>query len=32
MAGTAIFMNGTASRTPAALRHNIEHNKVRTNG
>jgi KUP system potassium uptake protein len=28
VAGTAIFMNGTASRTPAALRHNIEHNKV----
>lgn len=26
--GTAIFMNGTASRTPPALRHNIEHNKV----
>jgi KUP system potassium uptake protein len=26
--GTAIFMNGTASRTPAALRHNLEHNKV----
>jgi KUP system potassium uptake protein len=28
VAGTAIFMNGTASKTPAALRHNIEHNKV----
>jgi KUP system potassium uptake protein len=28
VAGTAIFMNGTASRTPTALRHNIEHNKV----
>jgi KUP system potassium uptake protein len=28
VAGTAIFMNGTASRTPPALRHNIEHNKV----
>ena len=26
--GTAVFMNGTASRTPAALRHNVEHNKV----
>ena len=26
--GTAVFMNGTASKTPAALRHNIEHNKV----
>jgi len=26
--GTAVFMNGTASRTPAALRHNLEHNKV----
>jgi KUP system potassium uptake protein len=26
--GTAIFMNGTASKTPAALRHNLEHNKV----
>ncbi len=26
--GTAIFMNGTASRTPAALRHNLAHNKV----
>jgi KUP system potassium uptake protein len=28
VAGTAIFLNGTASRTPTALRHNIEHNKV----
>jgi len=28
VSGTAIFMNGTASRTPPALRHNIEHNKV----
>ncbi len=26
--GTAIFMNGSASKTPLALRHNIEHNKV----
>jgi KUP system potassium uptake protein len=26
--GTAIFMNGTASRTPPALRHNLRHNKV----
>ena len=26
--GTAIFMNGTASRTPPALRHNLAHNKV----
>ena len=26
--GTAIFMNGNASRTPPALLHNIEHNKV----
>ena len=26
--GTAIFMSGTASKTPAALRHNLEHNKV----
>jgi KUP system potassium uptake protein len=26
--GTAVFMNGSASRTPAALRHNLEHNKV----
>ena len=26
--GTAIFMSGTASKTPPALRHNIEHNKV----
>jgi KUP system potassium uptake protein len=26
--GTAVFMNGTASRTPAALLHNLEHNKV----
>jgi len=26
--GTAVFMNGTASRTPPALRHNLAHNKV----
>jgi KUP system potassium uptake protein len=26
--GTAVFMNGTASRTPPALLHNLEHNKV----
>jgi KUP system potassium uptake protein len=26
--GTAIFMNGTASRTPPALRHNLRHNRV----
>ena len=26
--GTAVFMSGAASRTPPALRHNIEHNKV----
>ena len=26
--GTAIFMNGNASRTPPALVHNLEHNKV----
>jgi KUP system potassium uptake protein len=26
--GTAIFMNGNASRIPPALRHNLEHNKV----
>ena len=26
--GTAVFMNGSASRTPPALRHNIAHNKV----
>jgi KUP system potassium uptake protein len=26
--GTAIFMSGSASKTPMALRHNIEHNKV----
>ena len=26
--GTAVFMNGTASKTPSALRHNLEHNRV----
>jgi len=26
--GTAIFMSGTASKTPPALLHNVEHNKV----
>jgi len=26
--GAAIFMNGSATRTPSALRHTIEHNKV----
>ncbi len=26
--GVAVFMNGNASRTPAALLHNLEHNKV----
>ena len=26
--GTAIFMNGTASKTPAGLRHNLQPNKV----
>jgi KUP system potassium uptake protein len=26
--GTAIFMSGSASRVPPALRHNLEHNKV----
>jgi KUP system potassium uptake protein len=26
--GTAIFMSGTAGKTPAALLHNLEHNKV----
>ena len=26
--GTAIFMSGAASRTPPALMHNLEHNKV----
>jgi KUP system potassium uptake protein len=28
VAGTAIFMNGNASRTPPALLHNLAHNKV----
>jgi KUP system potassium uptake protein len=28
VSGTAVFMNGNASRTPAALLHNLEHNKV----
>ena len=28
MPGTAIFMSGAASRTPPALLHNLEHNKV----
>jgi KUP system potassium uptake protein len=26
--GTAVFMNGNATRTPTALLHNLEHNKV----
>jgi len=26
--GTAVFMNGNASRTPPSLMHNLEHNKV----
>ncbi len=26
--GTAVFMNGNATRTPIALLHNLEHNKV----
>lgn len=26
--GTAVFMSGSASRVPPALRHNLEHNKV----
>jgi len=26
--GTAIFMNGSASKTPPALLHNLEHNKI----
>lgn len=26
--GTAVFMNGNATRTPQALLHNLEHNKV----
>ena len=28
VSGTAIFMNGNATRTPPALIHNLEHNKV----
>jgi KUP system potassium uptake protein len=28
VSGTAIYMNGNASRTPPALMHNLEHNKV----
>jgi KUP system potassium uptake protein len=28
VSGTAVFMNGTASRTPPAMLHNLEHNKV----
>ena len=28
VSGTAIFMNGNATRTPPALLHNLEHNKV----
>lgn len=28
VAGTAVFMNGAASKTPSALRHNLEHNRV----
>jgi KUP system potassium uptake protein len=28
VSGTAIFMNGNASKTPRALTHNLEHNKV----
>lgn len=28
VSGTAVFMNGNATRTPPALLHNIEHNKV----
>lgn len=26
--GTAVFMNGNASRTPPALMHNLEHNRI----
>jgi KUP system potassium uptake protein len=26
--GTAVFMSGAASKTPSALRHNLEHNRV----
>lgn len=28
VAGTAVFMNGNATRTPPALMHNLEHNRV----
>ncbi|CAN5548186.1 potassium transporter Kup [soil metagenome] len=28
VAGVAVFMNGNATRTPPALLHNLEHNKV----
>lgn len=28
VSGTAVFMNGNASRTPPALMHNLAHNKV----
>jgi KUP system potassium uptake protein len=28
VSGTAVFMNGNATRTPPALLHNLEHNKV----
>ena len=28
VAGTAVFMSGAASKTPSALRHNLEHNRV----
>ena len=28
VSGTAVFMNGNATRTPPALMHNLEHNKV----
>lgn len=26
--GTAVFMNGNASKTPSAMLHNLEHNKI----
>jgi KUP system potassium uptake protein len=28
VSGTAVFMNGNATRTPSAFMHNLEHNKV----
>lgn len=28
VSGTAVFMNGNATRTPTALMHNLQHNKV----